>query len=209
MGWSDVAYILILILAPQEVVEFSMVMTRVVCEGGGRGQGGQGGSYRAFRDNMEEKKDMVSLDDSRRDKNSENHFGKTRIPCLFSQLSSVFTVPVSCPHFSISQCAGDHCIDKSPLVAPWKLACSPCSLLLLLGTRISKLILVCTDGACLLDNVHRFMKAFAARWRSSDRRMCASMCGKGVAMKSPWNSLHVQSLNEDGGSLYVAHGADG
>lgn len=106
----------------------------------------------------------------------------------------------------------NHCIDmayKSPLVAPWKLACFLCSLLLLLGTRIFRLILVCTDGACLLDNVHRFMKAFVARWWSSDRRVCASKCGKELAMKSPWNSLHVQRLYEGGGSLYAALGADG
>ena len=148
----------------------------------------------------------LGFDDPRSDKKSEDHFGKTRIPCLCSQLSSVFSVPVSCLHFSVSQRAGDH---KSPWEAPWELACSLCSLPLLFGTRISRLILVCTDGACLLDNVHRFMKAFVARWQSWDKRMCASMCGKGVAMKSPWNSLHVQSLNEDGGSLYVAHGVDG
>ena len=65
------------------------------------------------------------------------------------------------------------------------------------------------DGACPLDNVHRYMKALAARWQSSDRRMSVSTCGKGVAMKSPWDSLHVQSPNEGGSSWYVAHGADG
>lgn len=56
-------------LVPQEVVEFSRAISRVVERGTGR----EGGRY---RDHMEEKTWChCSFDDSRSNKKSEDHFG--------------------------------------------------------------------------------------------------------------------------------------
>lgn len=121
----------------------------------GRGRGRERGREKQRNEgrgqierHMEEKDPAsLGLDDSRRDKKPDDHFGKTKTTLLTAVFSVHCTSELST--FPVSLCSGDHCIDsahKFPVVAPRKLACSLCSLLLLLGTRISRLVLVCTDG---------------------------------------------------------------
>lgn len=101
-----------------------------------------GGRYRDTR-----KKQLASVDseDSRSDKKPDDHFGATRTTLCAAVFSVHCTSKLTC----VTQCSGDHCIDsahESPLVAPGKLACSLCSLLILLRTGISRFVLVSADG---------------------------------------------------------------
>lgn len=130
---------------------FFRVITKVVVGQEGRREGERiretekGGLGSRYRDTRKKQLASVDSEESRSGKKPDDHFGGSKDHVVRSCLQcSLYQQADLC-----LQCSGDRCIGsahESPLVASGKLACSPCSLLLLLGTGISRLVLVSADG---------------------------------------------------------------